>query len=150
MMTAMSRRWIHKDIPNLDDSSLLLTSTKDTEVGYQKIYGPAEIETYYHTKLQQEVKDANLQELNTDALALKDILPTISINDASAHINSTDCRRCRAASIIQLRNITSDAHEQHTTTDDGLEIHLNPTIKENVSAILCNEGAVSPLIVFQK
>jgi len=61
MMTAMSRRWIHKDIPNLDDSSLLLTSTKDTEVGYQKIYGPAEIETYYHTKLQQEVKDANLQ-----------------------------------------------------------------------------------------
>ena len=61
-MAAMSRRWIHKDIiPNLDDSSLLLTSTKDTEVGYQTIYGPAEIETYHHTKLQQEVKDAKLQ-----------------------------------------------------------------------------------------
>ena len=58
----MSRRWMHKDIiPNLDDSSLPLTSTKDTEVGYQTIYGPAEIETYYHTKLQQEVKDAKLQ-----------------------------------------------------------------------------------------
>ena len=57
-MAAMLRRWIHKDIPHLDDGSTLSTNQ---EVEYQTIYGPAEIETYHHTKLQQEVKDAKLQ-----------------------------------------------------------------------------------------
>ena len=62
-MVSISRRWILNDIPNLDfdGNGSTLSSTKDTEVGYQTIYGPAEIETYYHTKLQQEVKNAKLQ-----------------------------------------------------------------------------------------
>ena len=60
-MAAISRRWIHKDILDDDNGSTLSSTKDDREVGYQTIYGPAEIETYHHTKLQQEVKDAKLQ-----------------------------------------------------------------------------------------
>ena len=79
-------------------------------------------------------KQCALQDmLNADALVLKDVLPTISIKDVSAHINSTSCRKCGLESATKFMNITS-----------GLEIHLDPAIKENTSIILCDEGLVSP------
>ena len=92
-------------------------------------------------KMQQKKSDKQcaLQDmLNADALELKDVLPTISIEDSSAHINSIDCCRCRVASTIQLRNITSGY--AHVTLGDGIEIR---TTKENTSIILSNEGVAS-------
>jgi len=99
-----------------------------------KRWGERDIESFVAfltKKYDCHVKKLQKKSLNADALALKvkDILPTISINDGLSHIKSTDCHKCRTASLAHFPNISS------TLADDG---HLDQT--KNVSFILSPGG----------
>lgn len=90
---------VSEELNTLLDSYVDSTEACDVLDNEAKRWGERDIESFVthltqkfdcHVKKAQQKKSDKqnaLQELNTDALALKDILPTISINDASAHIS---------------------------------------------------------------
>ena len=105
-----------------------------------KKWGERDIESFVAfltKKYDCHVEKMQKKSLDADALALKvkDIFPTISINDGLSHIKSTDCHKCRTASLAHFPNISS------TLADDR---HIDPM--KNVSFILYNGnmGSTSP------
>jgi len=72
----------------------------------------------------------------TVGIEYKDVLPTISLSNATTLITSTDCRKCRTASQIHLRNLTSNEKQHFSATEQGFEIELKPAnIKKSSSFI---------------
>jgi len=73
----------------------------------------------------------------TGGIEYKDVLPTISMSNATTLITSTDCRKCRTASQIHLRNLTSNEKQHFSATEQGFEIELKPAnIKKSSSFIV--------------
>lgn len=69
-------------------------------------------------------------------VALKDVLPTISVKDVNDLLSMVDCRKCRTSATSRLRFFTSE--DNFHTSAEGVEIELTTNMTKQ-PAIILNE-----------
>ena len=116
-------------LDSLIDSSTSISSSSKKE----KVSNNRNIEafsTFLSRKLMSHLQEKDKSKGSSSSrsgIEYKDILPSISINDATDLCNSVDCRKCRSSALKRLRTISSDETVKSHKTDEGWEMELVPT-----------------------